>query len=123
MSYWNERCEVAEMSNHVFTKVRSDGNEIIFENDEVRFVLYHEQDCCESVWIEDICGDLSDLEGTPILRCEQVDYDGAALGEYDESFTWTFYKFATIKGSVDVRFYGTSNGYYSESAHCRKESI
>jgi hypothetical protein len=78
----------------------------------VRF--QHHQDCCESVYIEDICGDLDDLVGAPLVEAEEVsDYEGEATG--DESYTWTFYKFATRKGFVTVRWYGSSNGYYSES--------
>ena len=76
----------------------------------------HHQDCCEHVYIEDICGDLNDLVGSPLLEAEEVsDYDAGPLVEYEESHTWTFYKFATRKGFVTVRWYGSSNGYYSES--------
>lgn len=100
-------------------------DEVLFVTDAGEsFKLYHSQDCCESVEIESVVGDLADLVGSPILRAEEVTHENedppeVTLSEedqrYRESFTWTFYKLATIKGSVDIRFYGTSNGYYSES--------
>lgn len=76
------------------------------------YSLYHDQDCCESVYIESISGDLTNLEGSPILRTDEKirtsDTD-------DGSCTATFYTFATVKGYVDIRFNGESTGYYSES--------
>lgn len=78
------------------------------ENDStVRFM--HHQSCCESVYIEDIEGDLDDLVGSPILQAEEVTEEN----EDAEYGMWTFYKFATAKGRVTIRFYGSSNGYYS----------
>ena len=100
----------AEADSDTLTLYLSDTNYVKF---------YHEQDCCESVYIEDICGDLQDLVGEPLLLAEEVSNDDFEVEyenkqEYAESYTWTFYKFATRKGYVDVRWYGTSNGYYSE---------
>lgn len=98
--------------------------EIIFTTvDGERFKLYHDQDCCESVMVDDIAGDLSDLVGEPILVAEKVTSEKNPDGvtkEYQDSFTWTFYKLATRKGYVDIRWYGESNGYYSESVYFDK---
>jgi hypothetical protein len=77
-----------------------------------KFRMYHDQNCCESVTIEDVCGDWNDLLYEPLLTVEErIDTRGEEYG----SSTTTFYEFATIKGSVTVRWYGSSNGYYSES--------
>lgn len=101
----------------------ADKNNVYFEASDGRvFSMTHHQDCCESVSVEDICGDLQDLVGSPILEAEEVsnsghDYDDPVVDPpYDncESWTWTFYKLATNKGSVTIRWLGTSNGYYSE---------
>lgn len=87
------------------------------------FRLYHEQDCCETVSVEDICGDLADLVGSPITQAEESTSDVNPPGvtiEYQDCFTWTFYRIATAKGQVVIRWYGESNGYYSESVYFRK---
>ena len=103
------------MVGKVFTSVTQDGYEMVFANETETFKFYHYQDCCESVSIDDIVGDLSDLVGEPLLIAEEVSGEAPVLDdEYHECVEWTFYKFATIKGYVDIRWYGSSNGYYSE---------
>ena len=96
--------------------------------DNERYIIDHYQDCCESVTIEDIVGDLGDLIGNPVLMAEEVvnegnvNPEGVTIPEYQDSFTWTFYKLATIKGYVTIRWYGASNGYYSERVDFYKEN-
>ena len=81
--------------------------------DGSRYVMEHEQDCCESVRIEDITGDLTDLLGTPILVAEErvSEREDTSWG----TSTWTFYELRNHVGSVTIRWFGESNGYYSES--------
>jgi hypothetical protein len=85
--------------------------------DGKNFQLKYYADCCASASVEDVCGDIADLVGSPILMAEEVSNSDSLKPELEgESFTWTFYKLATIKGSVTIRWFGSSNGYYSESA-------
>lgn len=106
-------------------EINKDRDEIIFvfTNGE-NYLMYHEQDCCESVYIEDIEGNLLDLVGSPLLLAEEANsidpLPGQEVSVYDDSFTWTFYRFATVKGYVTLRWFGRSNGYYSESVKIKK---
>ena len=93
-----------ETQGETITFVFSDGTEANF---------YHDQDCCESVFIDDINGDWADLLNTPLLVAEER-VDDSDPRDYDHT-TWTFYTFRSLNGSVDVRWRGNSNGYYSES--------
>lgn len=115
--------EFSAIKGLTFASVERIGQERIVFTSECGdvYTLYHEQDCCERVEIESITGDLADLVGTPILLAEVAESGSNPANakpetiEYQDSFTWTFYKLATIKGYVDIRWYGESNGYYSES--------
>jgi hypothetical protein len=95
---------------------------IVFHtSDGEHFALLHERECCESVNLEEVVGDLSDLIGSRILVAEErTNSDEPAREKYDESYTWSFYELRTIKGSVTIRWYGSSNGYYSETAELIK---
>ena len=106
------------MLGKTMKSVTEDGDTRVFTGEDgARYTFYHAQDCCESVTIEEVVGDLSDLVGAPILQAEEVSESDEHSD--DMRVTWTFYKFATIKGSVTVRWYGSSNGYYSESVDFR----
>jgi hypothetical protein len=113
-------CEISELIGKTLWKIegaKKKSNEIIFKaKGGQKFRMYHEQDCCEDVSVDDVCGDIKDLLKSPIVMAEKVtNSDEKRSHDSDDSFTWTFYKLATIKGYVTIRWYGSSNGYYSES--------
>lgn len=101
-------------------------DEIVFvTEDGETYKQYHSQDCCESVSVEDIDGDLSDLLGSPITLAEEstsTEYQPhQPKSDWDDSFTWTFYRIGTAKGMVFIRWYGSSNGYYGEEVSFNKQ--
>ena len=122
---WQASAKIESMVGKVFTSIRGGvgSGEMVFENATERFVFFHSQDCCESVDINDIVGDLEDLIGEPLLIAEEVSGATEPDVEHYESYTYTFYKFATRKGYVDVRWLGESNGYYSESVSLGRELV
>ena len=81
------------------------------------YIFQHLQDCCEEVLIEQVDGDFDDLLDSPILIADVATTAGesrhATDREDSKQVEWTFYRFATIKGYVTVRWLGTSNGAYS----------
>lgn len=119
-----------ELVGKTLVEARREGDDaIVFvTTDGETYRMFHEQDCCESVFIESITGDLADLVGSPILRAEEATnsddpprIDPSFPECLDDSYTWTFYKLATAKGYVDIRWYGSSNGYYSESVTFKRD--
>ena len=122
----NTQKGMALMLGKTFVKVTGsvDGDAMLFETAEgERFMFAHQQDCCETVRINDIVGDLQDLVGEPLLISEEVKGATEPDEEHYESYSYTFYKFATRKGYVDVRWLGESNGYYSESVELFVEGV
>ena len=115
---------IEDMVGKTFTRVTGGvgSGEMVFENATERYVFTHDQDCCETVDINDVVGDLSDLEGVPLLVAEEVSGATEPEAEHYESYTYTFYKFATRRGYVDVRWLGESNGYYSEGVDLHWEA-
>jgi hypothetical protein len=111
------RKKIEDMIGRTFVSVTvGDADMLFIEDNGDRWEFYHDQDCCERVYLQDMEGDVSDLQGSPLLVAEEsTNRDLPPVSHpSDDSYTWTFYKFATNKGYVDVRWYGESNGYYSE---------
>ena len=77
--------------------------------------MIHHQDCCETVYLADVVGSFEDLIGYPLLEVSESIVDIATA---DMSSTASYYNFKTIKASVQLRWVGESNGYYSETVDC-----
>lgn len=91
---------------------------LYFENGHY-FTMYHDRDCCESVELIDEDNDnyqsLRDLVGAKLLNIEAVSNEHET-SEYTREL-WTFYNLVTTKDIVQLRWFGSSNGYYSEEIY------
>ena len=111
---------LSELEGEVISTVEGaeDGQETIITTESGKAIkIYHEQDCCEHVEIED--SEVDDIVGG---YCHFAGFvggksstksDDAYWGEVSQ--TWSFLNIETSKGSIWQRWLGESNGYYSES--------
>lgn len=83
-------------------------------NDGYAVTLYHDQDCCETVKLEN---DDGLVNGEDIFTgCEWCNVSMSKMAGEENEYgdeQWTFYLFQTNKGYDTMRWYGESNGYYS----------
>ena len=113
--------DISELVGKTLWKIDVSRDSLRFYTTEgEEYLMYHDQDCCEHVYIEDMVDDHKDLLNSPIILAEERSSDEPAMSSYDEAYLWTFYELATVKGSVTIRWYGSSNGYYSVSVSFRK---
>lgn len=117
-------CEFEDLKGKILEKiVKSDDRLDFYTINKEHYIMEHYQECCESVFIADICGDLDSLLNQEILIAKQVSSDGRNAWGEGENSEWTFYIIATNKETVTIRWYGESNGYYSTSVDFKKEEV
>lgn len=114
--------DISDLLGKTLVKIEKEKYQVVFYcSDGKSYKMFHYDACCEEVYLQDVIGNIDNLLNSTILMAEKVTSDSdvvsvEGLGSLSghESFTWTFYKLATIKGYVTLRWYGHSNGYYSE---------
>lgn len=116
----NNRCDIDDLVGKVIKGwAYSDENFQILTDDGV-YAFYHEQSCCESVWLTQVDGISDKIIGSRIVIAEEV------VDEKDTEYghiTWSFYKIGTNKGMIDFRWQGESDGGYSETVDLIKIEV
>ena len=113
-------CDIKDMVGKKVLGIYYDEENFQILTDDCVYAFYHQQDCCESVWLTQVDGISDKLIGSRIVIAE------VATDEKDTEYghiTWSFYKIGTNKGMIDFRWQGESNGYYSESVDLVKIEV
>lgn len=111
--YINKICEQNSLQSLGIEKLT-----LITETD--KYIMKNERECCESVYLKEIEGDLSDIINYRIINAEEITTTYSSI---DDSHTYTYYKIKTLKGDITFSWYGESNGYYTEQPYFYKETI
>ena len=114
---YSQAINIEQLTGMTITAVvykESDESLLIHLNTHV-LEMIHQQDCCETVYLADVVGSFEDLIGYPLLEVSETIVNNELIGE---SSTASYYNFRTIKASVQLRWVGESNGFYSEIVDC-----
>lgn len=117
-----EQVEIESLIGEIIKDIAYDDETISFITDKNVFKFEHLRDlhrnCYELVYLQDIIGDLSDLIDSPITlaECRTNELENGCL-------KYTLYHLVTIKGRVDIRFNGFSNGHYSMDVDITKMNL
>lgn len=88
---------------------------VYFYTNDGNYILHYKFVCsCTVGYVEDICGDLGDLIGVPVLSAsfESNVNEFKPDDEHDHGTYWNFYKISTVKGYVTIRYDVSSNEFY-----------
>lgn len=110
-------CDIKDMVGKRITGIYYDEEYFQIRTDDCVYAFYHEQDCCESVYLTQVDGISDKIIGSRIVIAEEV-VDGKDTE--DGHITWSFYKIGTNKGMIDFRWQGESDGGYSETVNLVK---
>jgi hypothetical protein len=116
---YKDRIEIGDLVGETLTYVDTDTScaEIMLTTASGKVIkIFHDQDCCESVHIEDTEGNWHELIGKVIVEATQEEsHEGEPPSEYSDSWTRTTLRFKVDDATVISRWIGESNGYYSET--------
>lgn len=108
------RCEIKDLVGLTVKRIEySENTEVLeIETDQGTFKMFHNQDCCEHVYLAEVTGgSLEDLVGQKIVDANENISDEEDTGY--EYLQWTFYDIKTELQTITLRWLGSSNGYYS----------
>ena len=113
-------CDIKDMVGKKITGIYYDEDYFQIRTDDCVYAFYHEQDCCESVWLTQVDGISDKIIGSRIVIAEEVVDEKETENGH---ITWTFYKIGTNKGMIDFRWQGESDGGYSETVDLVKIEV
>ena len=113
-------CDIKDMVGKKVLGIYYDEDYFQIRTDDCVYAFYHEQDCCESVYLTQVDGISDKIIGSRIVIAEVVTDEKDTEHSH---ITWSFYKIGTNKGMIDFRWQGESDGGYSEIVNLVKVEV